>query len=470
MRNNLLRWIHAVLIGAALLPGIGHGQPVAVDSSDVTIGVSGIAVHTQAGDTLMAIAARFTGAAGNWVALGRLNGISNNTRIAVGTVIQIPADLLLDQQVDARVIALSGTATVTNVDKTVNRLQEGARIIESMQIETSGNSFVTLEVVDGSRVSIPSNTLIRITTLRATRYTRSPRTSITILHGAIESVVSPLKQNKGSFQIQSPSASAAVRGTHFRVEILPGGSTAHALFDGLIALERRASPDRATLQAGYGNVTSKQTLGAPVPLLAAPQLSAPPALRDNAQLNLSATPLAGAAAYHVQLATDSAALHTLIETRAATPLITLGKVVEGEYYLRLAAIDANGIEGFSRVVPVSLRRQTSLNESADAPSAPWLASVEPQQFTLKWRSATAAGFRVQVAHDSEFTWLQYNTTSPGAELRLPRPPFGTYYARVQQKNRDGSVGPFSAIQAFVVTDQWIIPEGLPRPPVTLPAR
>lgn len=471
MRTNLFDFIHAALISFALLPGISQGESTANDGSNVIVGVSEIVYRAQAGDTLVALATRFTGAASNWVALGRLNGVSRNTRIAVGTVIHIPADLLLDQMVDARVVALSGTVTAINADKTVNRLQEGARVSEGMQIETSGNSFITFEIVDGSRVSIPSNTLVRLTTLRVTRYTRSPRTAITIMRGSVDSVVSPLKQNKGNFQILSPSAAAAVRGTHFHVEILPDGSTAHALYDGLIALERRASTERTTLHAGYGSVTSKQVIGAPVPLLAAPQLSAPPTLQDNEQLSLSVIPLAGAAAYHVQLATDSEALHPLLETHASTPLITLGKVVDGDYSIRMAAVDANGIEGFSRVISVSLRQQPSTAaDNANVPSAPWLANVEAQQFTLKWRSTAAAEFRVQVAHDSAFTWLQYNTTSPMTELRLPRPPFGTYYARIQRQNRDGSVGPFSAVQAFVVTDQWIIPEGLPRPAATPPNR
>ncbi len=478
MRTKLICFIHAVLIGAALLPAISHGENMIIDGDDLIIGASGIGYRAHAGDTLAAIATRFTGTANNWVALGRLNGISQSARIAVGTVIQIPADLLLDQTVDARVVALSGTVTVINANETThqntNRLQEGSRISEGMQLETAGNSFVSFELIDGSRMSIPSNTQVRISTLRATQYTRSPRTAITILRGSVDSVVSPLKQNKGSFQILSPSATAAVRGTHFRVEVLPDGSTAHALFEGLIALEPRASTQHATLQAGYGNVTSKQILGAAVPLLAAPQLSAAPILRNNAQLNLSVAPLTGAVAYRVQLATDNEARHPLLETRATTPSITLDKVLAGDYSIRIAAVDANGIEGFSRVIPISLRQQPSSDadnaDASSAPSAPWLASVEPQHFTLQWRSTAAAKFRVQVAHDRAFTWLQYNATSPRTELRLPRPPFGTYYARIQRQNRDGSVGLFSGVQAFVVTDQWIIPEGLPQPAVIPPNR
>jgi hypothetical protein len=68
---------------------------------------------------------------------------------------------------------------------------------------------------------------------------------------------------------------------------------------------------------------------------------------------------------------------------------------------------------------------------------------------------------VQVAHDSGFTWLLFNTTSNAPEATLPRPPFGTYFARVQSINADGSTGPFSKPQAFIVTDRWVMNEGKP---------
>jgi hypothetical protein len=66
-----------------------------------------------------------------------------------------------------------------------------------------------------------------------------------------------------------------------------------------------------------------------------------------------------------------------------------------------------------------------------------------------------------VARDAQFTWLIFNANTSKAEAQLPRPPFGTYYARVQSVNADGSVNPFSAIQAIIVTDHWVINDGGP---------
>ena len=470
MRDTSLRWIPTGLVTLLLVTGLLPACIAATAADNVTIGVNEITYRTRAGDTLTAIAARFTSSSNNWGVIGRQNGISQDTRIAVDTVIHIPADLLTDQPVEARVIALSGVVTSISADNILIRLQPGSRVIEGMQIETSVNGFVTLELPDNSRISVPSNSQIRMTTLRATRYTRSPRTTVTILHGSVESVVSPLKENKGSYRIVSPSAIAGVRGTHFRVAVLADGSTANALFDGVIELERPASRQRATLQRGTGNVVSMKGIGAPTPLLVAPNLREVPDRRDASEVRFDVTPEAGAVSYHLQLANDIEAQHPFAETRSAASLIRLANIADGDYSVRLSAIDAHGIEGFSRVIPISLRHKIVPVDSTGAPSAPWLGRTDKQQITLQWRSVPATEFIIQIARDNAFSWLLFNTTSTVPALTLPRPPFGTYYARIQRKNRDGSLSNFSAVQAFVVTDQWIIPEGTPQPSATSSAR
>lgn len=457
-----------VLVVFSPLRGLAQAvaEKAAIDNN-VSIGVAEIAYRTRAGDTLTSIAERFTGAASNWAALGKINGVSQDTRIAVNTRISIPADLLTDQPTTASVTALSGMVTAIGAGKARTRLKVGASVTEGMQIETSKNSFVTLALIDASRISIPSNSLVQLTSLRSTSYTRSPRTAITIIHGSVESVVTPLTLNKGRYQIFSPSATAGVRGTHFRVAVLADGTSANSLYEGSIDVERAAQARSASrpivLNAGFGNVATKRAIGAPVPLLAAPQLTAPPIWRDNAEARFAIAPQAGAAAYHLQLATDTQALEPIIETRSASPQIALNNVVEGDYSARLSAVDANGIEGFSRVILVSLRRAASASSAEDTPSVPYLGGADQQQLNLKWLDQNGTKFRVQVARDIDFSRLQFNGVTTRAELNLPRPPLGTYYARVQRQNQDGSVGPFSATQAFIVADQWVTADGLPKP-------
>ena len=83
-----------------------------------------------------------------------------------------------------------------------------------------------------------------------------------------------------------------------------------------------------------------------------------------------------------------------------------------------------------------------------------------RQVTLRWQP-TAKESHLQVSRDAQFSWLIFNTNTDKGEAHMPRPDFGTYYARVQGVNADGSSTPFSPAQAFIVTDHWVINDGGP---------
>ncbi|MDY7573400.1 FecR domain-containing protein [Actimicrobium sp. CCI2.3] len=422
---------------------------------------SDITVTARQGDTLSSIASQFTKATSNWIAIGKLNHISKDTSVPVGSAIVIPASLLPDEPGEARVIMVSGKVTAMGTDKQSVKLKVGSQLTEGMQIETASNSFLTLGLSDASRVSLPSNTRIRLSVLRMARYTRSPRTEITILGGKVESQISPLAPSMGRFEIRTPLAMAGVRGTYFRVGLLADGTTATELLSGAVEVSRRTPGPGVTLQAGQGNIVSAAMAGLPVALLEAPQLNGQAAMLPGRIAQFKTSTLAGAKAYHLQISTDARGEDLFAETRSTGNPIQLGGIDAGDYFVRISAIDAMGLEGFSRIVPVSLRPPPSAESPTPIPSAPTVDFSDSRQFQLSWRSPTAAGFNLQVARDVRFSWLQFNTTSKKPLLMLPRPPFGTYFTRVQIRNSDGSTGPYSATQSFVVTDQWIIHEGEP---------
>ncbi|GAA4031860.1 FecR domain-containing protein [Actimicrobium antarcticum] len=465
MRATIVRWIRtgsltALAFCATLLLALPPAFS-AEDSDSLLVSASSITYTTRRGDTLSSIATRFTNATGNWNVLGKLNNISKDTSIPVGTPILIPASLLIDEPSQAQVLAVSGNVSAMGADNRPVALKIGSVITEGMQLDTATNSFLTIGLSDASKLSIPSGSRVRMAKLRMARYTRSPRTEIAILRGSIESQVTPLTPNMGRFEIRSPLAMAGVRGTHFRVRILPNGTTGNELLSGTVEVERHVPGDGILLQKGQGNVVTAVAVGAPVGLLAAPQLADQAYLQPAAMANFSVTPLAGAAGYHLQIGTDAEGLNLLAETRSASTNIPINGIREGNYFVRVSAIDRLGLEGYARMVPVNLSLRQSEARIA-APSPPVIESSDSKQFQLTWRSPSpAAGFRIQVGRDADFSWLQFNATTVKPELTLPRPPFGTYFARVQIQNADGSTGPFSATQGFVVTDQWIIHEGNP---------
>lgn len=447
----LLALMLAICSSAATAASEPAGSP-----GTITIAPASITYFARAGDTLSSIAAQFTTRRENWVVLGTVNRIDKDISIPIGTGILIPADLLNDEPTEAKVVAMSGAITVKKVDGETAVIGLGAKITEGMQIETGNNGFLTLLLPDMSRVSLPSKSRVKLTRLRMTLYTKSPRTELTLLRGKVESQVSPLESNKGKFEVRSPHSVAGVRGTRFRVGITESGTTANEVLEGKVALGKGRAADTLLLPVGKGAISDSQGIGSAVDLLPAPQLATYSAQqKSSAQFTL--VPLAGAHGYHVQIATDREAQNMLAEAYAPGTTVKVDGVTEGDYFVRISALDKAGLEGFTDTKAVSLR----LRAAARNDNAPAVAGSTDKEITLRWPAQAAKKFNLQVGRGPDFSWLLFSTSTTTPEARMPRPAFGTYYARVQTVNADGSLNPFSAAKAFIVTDQWVINDDTP---------
>ena len=130
------------------------------------------------------------------------------------------------------------------------------------------------------------------------------------------------------------------------------------------------------------------------------------------------------------------------------------------------------------MTPITLRAADA-NEIARAvavlllPAAPTVAASDDKSLTLRWKAQGGTPMRLQLARDSDFSYLLANRISSSGEARLARPSFGTYYARIELLDAAGAVRAASPAQALIVTDQWIMPDGSPipaRPARTTPSR
>lgn len=457
MRTVVLRFFLMLFLASSLPAIAAPGN--APSAEQITVNRASIVYATRAGDTLMSIAERFTTRIDNWAALSKVNNIGSDTAIPIGTPITIPADLLQDEPSEARVIALSGSIAANTQEGQPLLLGLGAKITEGMQIDTGNNSFLTLELPDQSRISLPSNSRIRVAKLRMARYTKSPRTEILLLNGKVESRVAPLEQNKGRFEVRTPMAVAGVRGTQFRVGISANG-TATEVLSGKVEVGRPNSRDGQMLNAGQGNITNGKAVGKPVDLLPTPQLASAPVRQDQNGAQFVLTPVPGAQGYHVQIATDQDAKNILLEGHAKDTRLKLDGLPNGSYYARISAIDKLGLEGPASTHAFTLGSAAPV-ASGPLPASPTVEAGESRQLALRWSGSPGQQFTVQVARDPAFSWLIYTSKTAVPEARFPRPPFGTYYARVQINHSDGSASPYSLAQPFVVTDQWIIHDGNP---------
>lgn len=456
------------------LPTTSPASPLATATTfgpgNITIGAASITYFARQGDTLTSIAQQYTDKAGNWKALGKLNRINDDSAIPIGMPIIIPGELLGETPAKATVVAMTGTVTAEAADGATLYLTIGSTVGEGAQIRTSNNSFLTLALTDQSRISVPSNSRLQLSKLRTARYLYRPRTELLLLRGRVESRVSPLEANHGRFEVRTPLSVAGVRGTHFRVGLLGEGAAkriATETLEGRVAVAQAGQstlPDDIVLTRGKGAITDRKAVGAMVDLLPAPALmpgNGPSKLEYlSAKIPLAAVP--GAAAYHLQIARDPEARNLLAENRASVPMLSIAGVPQGQYFAQVSAIDRSGLEGMSSIVPIILMpANDGRNSMLKMPSAPKVAGSDSKTVTLRWTPVAGRAMRVQLARNSDFSALLVNRLSPAGEAQLARPPFGTYYARVEILDESGNVQVSSLAQPVIVTDQWIMNDGEP---------
>jgi len=531
MRN--LGVLAALAIGLA---ASAYGKDTGRVPGTTAVEAGQLTYFAASGDTLISIAQKLTRSVNNWPELGRLNHIGNDRRIPVGSAIVIPADLLPDDPSEAIISAFSGMVTLTSANGAPMPAAIGSKMAEGGQVATGPNSFVTFALPDGSHISLPSNSKVKLAVLRMARFTKSPRTEILLEDGDVESRISPLSGNKGRYEVHSQLATAGVRGTHFRVTIV-GRGIANEVLDGVVAVGAANKPASVDLGAGKGNIVDANGVGKPVPLLAAPELAPGYALQERTAVQFIVAEVAGAASYHGQIARDAEAQNIVAEAHSTGNKLKLDGLPDGDYFLRVSAIDKLGLEGLPRIVPFKLKARPvppfsslpraklradhvdfSWIEAPDAkfyhlqaardsgfhdivvdqaqvggvqfasgalvPGKYWwrVASVaehdgkadhgpfgdaqgfdllEPQklapitdqggnEFSFNWPAEPGQKFLVQIARDKDFSSLLLDKHTEQAEVRMPRPPAGTYCVRVQATDPDGYVGAFTAAQKFII--------------------
>ena len=453
-----LMLVAALTIGSLLFVSV----PVAAQTpGSIKVNVSGITYYAQSGDTLISIAQRLTSKSGNWVAIGQANKINKDSNIPIGTAIIIPAELLADEPSEAIVTARNGSITATAADGSSTILNVGSRITEGMRITTEANSFLTISLIDESRISVPSNSSVLITKLRKSLYTASPRTEVKLMRGRVVSRVSPLDVNRGRFEVHTPLSVAGVRGTHFRVSINNQKVTTEVL-EGRVAVGSPQAPEARMLPLTKGNIITRDVIGSAIDLLPPPKLAGTPYRQDDAA-KFNIEPIADALAYHVQIAQDGELLNLLAEANSNSTEVVINNIQEGNYFVRIAAIDKFGLEGIPRTMAANIRNRESF-QALPTQAAPSVVDGDFKELVLRWPGSANQKYNVQVARDLEFSWLLFTTSVTGNEIKLPRPSFGTYFARVQSVNANGSSNPFSFAQTLIVTDQWIINDGHPLRP------
>lgn len=383
--------------------------------------------------------------------LQQLNGVQNPYHLPPGKKIRIPLAWTTRQSASARIVSLHGKVIVKrgNSQKILQAAPD-LQLFVGDAILSEVDSFVTIEFSDGSRLRLQENSSIRLNDLKIFGNVGLIKTAVELNYGRVESVVPENPRSNSRFSIKTPSAISSVRGTEFRVGVLQDNATASEVLTG--ALKVSGEKQAVNVDKGYGSVTLRGMPPLlPVRLLPAPDLSTTPALLERLPLIIPVGAIAGAQAYRAQIAKDSEFQHMLTEFVTTTLPFREGDLPDGNYWLRVRAIDKSGLEGYDAIKAVTINAR---------PEPPFVITPQPDTIllgerpVLKWAAHSAASrYLVEISRESNFLpplLFSDEVAETSLQLQNDLTP-GNYFWRIASVvAAEEGTGPFSDSMKFRV--------------------
>lgn len=338
------------------------------------------------GDTLYALTrAYLTGERGQQ-RVRQLNRIPASNLILAERPLRVPRSALRDEPTNAKVDSFSGEVTIRPGPNPPIVPKVGLIIGEGTVIETGRRGFLSLRLADDSTVTIPSQSTVRITRLRRILINNAVEREFATLGGRVRAKVSPMVDPASTFRVTTPISVSAVRGTQFRVSF--DGAAARALTEveegevhftasaGRPAAAQSPQDQGALLSPGFGAVAGRTGIGQATALLEAPRLIDPDRPQTGPELAFAIVPDPQAAGYRIQIGRDAGLLDLVDEASGAASSFALGNLPTGTYFVRVAALDGQGVEGRGRTYAFD----RVLNGVSGT------ATAEGRRYRFKWSS------------------------------------------------------------------------------------
>lgn len=412
------------------------------------------AYRTAEGDTLISIGEELLRDPGDWRRVQRINRIVNPRRIPVGTTLRIPLDMMRFDPVTARVTQVRGQVSSRGAT-----LGEGTVIRSGDELETAEDGSTTIELADGSRLTLQPKSRMRIDTLSVLRGTQQQDASLTLSAGRVESQAATQRGPAARYRIVTPTAAVGVRGTQFRVGAGDDATRAEVT-EGAVAVD--GAQASVKLPAGFGVVAAPGGLAKAVELLRAPSIADAARLQERTIVRIPFAPVDGASAYRAQIALDTDFRAIVTQSVFKSNEAKFGDLADGDYHVRVRAIDA-ALDG--KLAPADyVWRLRSIRADGDQgpwsdiqrfqlrppPANPEPAKIDDKSLSFSWPAEPEQSFEFQLAHDTGFTRVVESRTLRESAVTLPKPDAGIYYMRVRATDPDGFVGPWTATQTIEV--------------------
>ncbi|MCA1925861.1 MAG: FecR domain-containing protein [Thiobacillus sp.] len=396
------------------------------------------------GDTLIGVSQHYLARPGDWRRVQQLNRIADPYRLVPGSSLRIPLAWLKQTPAPAAVAAVSGSVRVTLPGGAARALNPGESLYAGARLDVAANSSATLRLADGSMLRLQPGTRLTLDTVSVYAGGGMVDTRLRLQQGRVEVGANPRRAPGSRLQVITPSAVAAVRGTQFRVAA-GDAVTQQETLAGEVTLD--AAGQQVAVLAGHGSVAEAgKPPSAPVALLPAPDLSRLPTHRETLPLAFEWPALPDAAGWLAQVAPDARFESVLLEWTGPDPRVRFADLPDGDYVLRVRAIDARGLQG----------RDAELGFTVDArPFAPLLTApgerIRQARPVFVWSAVVGAdAYRFQLASADDPATPLAEAMQPGTQWQPAEPLApGAYLWRVASV-AGTDAGPFSPPRRLVL--------------------
>jgi len=403
------------------------------------------------GEKLEDVGRKYLSTSKHFKPLLTLNNITDPQKVSAGRKIIIPIRWMKKQPSSALISEIVGEVTIirssrirkpNNTDQ--NRLFAGDRVV------TGDKSSIVLIFADRSRLLLHENSELVMDSLSEFGDSGMIDTNLRLPSGKLESKVNPDKKPATRFEITTPAAIAAVRGTDFRIgSDLQNRLTRSGVIEGLIDVIGTGAT--TPVPAGFGTVTKKGAAPQkPRKLLKAPDTSKITRIVRQFPTTMNWPALQGARSYRIQLFAEKQPDRMLVNQTREQPVFELNQHADARYTLRIRAIDEIGLEGLdavhhfaintSIVKPALLKRVDKVASNNDQHKFEWKENSEFNEY--HFQLATDTGFNNIIIDQGGISTNSYIT-----EQDLPAQ---KYYWRIKGKLQDSAWSIYSDTGVFLI--------------------
>lgn len=408
-----------------------------------------VEIRVSAQNTLIGLCQKYLIQPEKWKRVAALNRLADPNRLNPGQKLVIPAALLKGVPMEGTVTFLKGDVLTQLPGSPLWRpLQLQERVQEGALLKTGRDGTLEVLFEDGSSILLREHSLLKVAASKkgALHFLRILR-----LEGG--RVISRIKAATGKdsrFEIETPSALAAARGTHYRVAVDEQQTTRAELLESSIAVSAMGAT--VALKEGEGTVTRlNEPPAPPVRLLGPPLARDLPSVYGDRSNSIHFSSVENAAQYRISLALDREGTNIVRTSliKPDEPFVFEG-LADGSYYLFAGSIGPEGLEGApSQPLEIKVRRKPLPPEIV----IPQDKTALPEMpMKIQWQQILGvSAYQLQIATTPDFggTLLESGdvekTVFTTKELVE-----GTYYLRIRSLAEGGYRGDWSPVRTFTV--------------------